>query len=294
VFARLEPKTKFRIAQTLQKHGHVVAMTGDGVNDALALKQADIGIAMGKVGTEVARQSSDIILTDDNFASILKAVEEGRTVFTNTRQSATFLVSTSLAEHATILGTMAIGLPLPLLPTQILWLNLVTDGISGAPLALEPSHRNSMDAKPRKKTENILSLEVLPFILVVISVMALGTLFVFSIFLPEGVDKARTGAFAMMAFTQLFNIFNVRSLHDSVFAIGLLSNRMILYGLLASLILTLGVLYIPFLQNLFHFVSLHPLELLSIFCIASSVLWLGEVYKYVRTYHAYRSRHTNA
>jgi P-type Ca2+ transporter type 2C len=291
VFARLEPKTKLRIAKVLQAHGHVVAMTGDGVNDALALKQADIGIAMGKVGTEVARQSSDIVLTDDNFASILKAVEEGRTVFTNTRQSATFLVSTNLAEHATMFCTMVMGLPLPLLPTQILWLNLVTDGVTGAPLAVEPSHSDSMSQKPRKKKENILSSEVLPFILLVVSVMACGTIYVFSLLLPEGLDKARTGAFAVMAFTQLFNIFNVRSLRDSVFAIGLWSNKMITYGLLASIALTLGVLYIPFLQGIFRFESLHVFELLSIVAISSSVLWLGEVYKFLRARHEHR-RHS--
>ncbi len=282
VFARLEPKTKLRIARALQGDGEIVAMTGDGVNDALALKQADIGIAMGKVGTDVARQSSDIVLTDDNFASIIDAVAEGRTVFTNTRQTATFLVSTSFAEHATILGTMFMGLPLPLLPTQILWLNLVTDGAAGAPLSLEPGHPDILKERPRKRNENILSLDVVPFLIVVVGVMAAGTLYVFTQFLSEGIDKARTGAFAVMAFTQFFNMFNVRSLRESVFRIGLFSNRVVVYALGFSLVATGCVLYLPFFQRVFHFVSLSFVEMAMIIGLSSFVLWLGEVYKFVR------------
>ncbi len=282
VFARLEPKTKLRIAQALQKDGQVVAMTGDGVNDALALKQADIGIAMGKAGTDVARQSSDLVLTDDNFATIINAVEEGRTVFTNTRQSAMFLTSTNFGEHATILTTMALGLPLPLLPTQILWLNLVTDGTVGIPLALEKSHRNVLKEKPKKKNENILSLEIIPFIAVVVSVMTVGTVLVFSLFLPEGVDKARTGAFAVMSFTQLFNMLNLRAMHDSLFSIGLFSNKKALVALGVAFLLMGMVMYMPFFQKVFNFVSLSVIEMLGIFILSSFVLWFGELYKLVR------------
>jgi P-type Ca2+ transporter type 2C len=282
VFARLEPKTKLRIARSLQASNQVVAMTGDGVNDALALKQADIGIAMGKVGTDVARQSSDIVLTDDNFATIIKAVEEGRTVFTNTRQSAAFLISTNFAEHATILSTMAMGLPLPLLPTQILWLNLVTDGTAGAPLALEPSHSEVLLEKPRKKKENILGLEIIPFFLTVVSVMVVGTVFIFHYFLPEGIDKARTGAFAVMAFTQFFNMLNVRSLRYSLFAIGLFSNKAAIIALGFAVPITLVALYTPFFQHIFRFETLSMVELLVIIAISSNVLWFGELYKAVR------------
>ena len=282
VFARLEPKTKLRIARSLQAADQVVAMTGDGVNDALALKQADIGIAMGKVGTDVARQSSDIVLTDDNFASIINAVEEGRTVFTNTRQSATFLISTNFAEHATILSTMAMGLPLPLLPTQILWLNLVTDGTAGAPLALEPSHHEVLNEKPRKKKENILGLEIIPFFITVVSVMVVGTVFIFQYFLPEGIDKARTGAFAVMAFTQFFNMLNVRSLRDSLFVIGFFSNKAAAAALAIAVPITFMALYTPFFQQLFRFETLSFIEIVVIIAIASNVLWFGEIYKYIR------------
>jgi P-type Ca2+ transporter type 2C len=283
IFARLEPKTKLRILQTLQSQGHIVAMTGDGVNDALALKQADIGIAMGMGGTDVARQSSDIILTQDNFASIIHAIREGRTVFSNTRRAATFLISTSFAEHATILGTMFMGLPLPLLPAQILWLNLVTDGTAGIPLALEPSRNDVLLQKPRKKEENILDYRSIPFLLVVVSVMFTGTIFVFSYFLMEGgEDKARTGAFAVMAFTQIFNMLNVRSLNESLFKVGFWSNRAIIYALMISFALTVSALYLPFFQNIFKFVSLSITEVLGIIALSSCVLWFGELYKFLR------------
>lgn len=282
IFARLEPKTKLRISKAFQSQGHIVAMTGDGVNDALALKQADIGIAMGQGGTDVARQSSDIILTQDNFASIIHAIREGRTVFSNTRRSATFLVTTSLAEHATILGTMVAGLPLPLLPTQILWLNLVTDGTAGVPLALEPSRDDVLKKKPRKKEENILDYQSIPFLLLVVTVMFAGTFLVFTMFLPGGEDKARTGAFAVMAFTQIFNVLNVRSLHDSLFTVGLWTNRPIIYAFVFSFVLTIGALYIPFTQNIFKFVSLTAGELIGIILLSSCVLWFGEVYKFAR------------
>lgn len=283
VFARLEPKTKLRIAEMLQRSGETVAMTGDGVNDALALKQADIGIAMGRVGTDVARQSADLILTDDNFATIVNAIEEGRTVFINTRQAATFLTSTSFGEHATILTTMFMGLPLPLLPTQILWLNLVTDGVAGVPLALEPSHRDVLKEKPRKPKENILSFEVIPFMVVMVSVMTLGTVSVFVLFLEGGIDKARTGAFAIMSFTQLFNMLNVRSLRESLFTIGVLSNKKTLVAFGISLVLMGFVMYVPMLQRVFSFVSLAWWEVLGIFVLSSCVLWFGEMYKLVRS-----------
>jgi len=282
IFARLTPKTKLRIVETLQKQGEIVAMTGDGVNDAPALKKADIGISMGIIGTDVARESSDIILADDNFVSIVNAVEEGRIIFNNTRRSSFFLITTNFAEVLTLISTLFLGLPLPLLPTQILWLNLVTDTGSGLGLSLEPGHKGMIEEKPRKKEENILSKDVIPFLLLVVIIMILATVSCFYYFLPQGIEKARTGAFIVMSLTQLFNALNMRSLRKSIFELGFLSNKYIIIGLLASFILMLSVIYLPFFQNIFRFTYLNYKELLAITFIASFVLWLGELYKFVK------------
>ncbi len=279
VFARLTPNMKLRIAEALQAKGQVIAMTGDGVNDAPALKKADIGIAMGIAGTDVARESADMVLADDNFASIVNAIEEGRTVFINTRQASTFLITTNFAENVTIICTMLMGLPLPLITTQILWLNLVTDGVSGTPLAFEPVHKGVLDEGVRDRSENILNKTMAPFLVLIVGLMTLGTVAVFSLLLDEGIEKARTGAFAVMAFTQVFNVFNMRSLKHSVFEIGFFGNKYLLWGVLASFVLTLTVLYLPWLQHVFTFVSLDISELLLIIGFSSLVLWFGEIYK---------------
>ena len=282
VFARLTPSMKLKIAEVLQKKGEIVAMTGDGVNDAPAIKKADIGISMGIIGTDIARESSDMVLADDNFISIVNAIEEGRIVFTNTRNASSFLITTNFAEDATIIAALSLGLPLPLLPTQILWLNLVTDGVTDVALAVEPSHGNVIKEKPRKAKENILSKEIIPLLILMVGVMAIAALIIFKVYLPQGIEKARTGAFLIMAFTQLFNFLNMRSLKKSVFKIGLFSNKFANWALLASFVLSLAVVYLPFLQNIFNFVSLSLIDVLIIILISSSVFWLGELYKLIK------------
>jgi len=281
VFSRLTPNMKLRIVETLQEQGHVVAVTGDGVNDAPALKKADIGIAMGLIGTDVARASSEVVLADDNFASIVDAIEQGRIVFVNTRQAATFLVTTNFAEDLTIIGALLLGLGLPLLATQILWLNLVTDGVSDVALATEPGHGSVLNEPPRKKEENVLSKEIIPFLLLMVSIMVIVTLAIFNAYLPQGKEKARTGAFVVMAFTQLFNVLNMRSLRSSVFSIGFFSNKNIVASLLTSIILLFMIIYIPFFQEVFGFKSLSLIELLTIVLLSSLVFWFGELYKFV-------------
>lgn len=286
VFARLSPGMKLRIAETLQEDGHIVAMTGDGVNDAPALKRADVGFAMGKTGTDVAREAAGIVLADDNFATIVSAIEEGRRVFENTKKSSTFLITTSFAEHVTILTTLVLGFPLPLLATQILWLNLVTATPSGVPLALEPSHGFLMKRRPRKASENILSEDIFAMLLIVVVVMASATVFVFALLLPYGVDVARTGAFIVMSSTQLFNILNMRSSRLSIFQIGLFSNRAIVWAVGAVMSLQVIIFTIPAMRSIFHFAALSFANWVFIIIISSSVLWFGELYKLVR-YKAY-------
>jgi len=282
VFARLTPKMKLRITEELQRQGEVVAVTGDGVNDALALKKADIGISMGKIGTDVARQSSEIILADDNFASIVKAIEEGRIVFSNARKASSFLITTNFAEHVTIIGSLSIGLPLPLLPTQILWLNLVTEGLPDVALAAEPGHGHVLKEAPRTEDTDILSRSIIPFVLLMAGVMAVLSIAVFFWLLPDGLEKARAGVFSVMAWTQLFNVFNMRSTYYSAFTIGFFTNKYLIGAFVISALLLIVALYVPWFQNIFQFASLGVGEFIITMILSSSVFWLGEIYKIVR------------
>jgi len=278
VFARVTPDMKKKIAEELQRQGHLIAMTGDGVNDVPALNQADVGIAMGRIGTDLARESSDIVLVDDNFVSIVNAVEEGRNIFRNVRSSSGFLVTTSVAENFTIIGSIAMFLPLPLMPTQILWLNLVTDGIAGVPLALEPKRGDVMKESPRSRKEQILSKQVIAFVLFNGLIMTTIALSVFLYFL-EDTAKAQTAVFTVLAFSQLFNVLNMRSLVQSIGTVGLFTNRYVIWGIAFSALAQLAVLQVPLLQDLLHFVSLSALEFITLIFLASIVLVTGEIYK---------------
>lgn len=280
VFARVTPNMKLKLVETLQEQGETVAMTGDGINDAPALKKADIGIAMGVTGTDVARESSSMVLADDNFVSIVSAVEEGRTVFINTRNSSSFLITTNFAETVSIITSLVLGFPLPLLATQILWLNMVTDTTSAGALAFEPPQRGVLEEPPKKKDENILSKEIIPFMIMMTIIMAILTITVFKYFnINFGVDKARTGAFAVMAFTQLFNFINMRSLKNSIFKIGFFSNKLVPISFVISMALLGMVMYVPFFQNIFRFVNLSLIEISIIFVLSSTVFFAGEIYK---------------
>jgi len=286
VFARLTPHMKLRIAKTLQdKRGAIIAMTGDGVNDAPAVKQADIGIAMGISGTDVTKEAGEIILADDNFASIVNAIEEGRIVFTNTRQASSFLITTNFAEFATLISSILIFSNIPLLPTHILWLNLVTDGTAGFPLAAEPGHGNILKEPPRNKKENILSIEILPFFVLMTVIMATASLFVFNLFYHGGegdIEKGRAAVFTVMAFTQLFNALNMRSLRESVFKIGFFSNKYIIIAILVAAGLQIMVIETPFFRDLFEFAPLTLKEMVSFIALSSTVFIFGEIYKFIR------------
>jgi Ca2+-transporting ATPase len=283
VFARLTPIMKLRIAEVLQSKGELIAMTGDGVNDAPTLKKADIGISMGIMGTDVARSASQIVLTDDNFSSIVKAVEQGRIVFKNARNASFFLVTTNFAEITTLLTTIAFGFPVPLTATQILWLNLVTDGACGIALSVEESHKDVLKDKPIDRKENILTKEIVPFLLIMMTLMATLSVLTFKYYVhEEGIDKARTAVFVIMAFTQLFNSLNMRALRRSVFEIGLFSNKYLNLGIIVSIILILLIIETPGIQDIFSFDTVYLGEFLILFALSSLVLVAGEIYKWFR------------
>ncbi len=281
IFARMTPMAKTRLARLLQSRGKVVAMTGDGVNDAPALKQADIGISMGKNGTDVAREASDIILLDDNFSTIVAAIEEGRTQLRNIRRTSFFYITTNLAQTLTLILFMFLGFPLPLLPKQILWLNLVTAGITDIALAMEPAHDDVMSTPPKPKKEPILNTQVIPYLGIISTSIMLLTYFFFVQFQDADIQKARAAVFSILAISQLFCVLNMRSLRGSVFSIGIFSSHSVNLALLFSFILLLAVLYIPALAQLFEFHPLHVGEFLFIFVAASIVFWLSESYKFV-------------
>ncbi|MGM0579568.1 MAG: cation-translocating P-type ATPase [Bacteroidota bacterium] len=282
VFARLTPNVKLKIAERLQAMGELIAMTGDGVNDAPALKRADVGVAMGIMGTDVARDASQVVLADDNFSTIVAAVEEGRIVFKNARQTSFFLVTTSFAEITTLITLVFLGLPMALTATQILWLNLVTDGVCDIALATEGGQKDVLKNKPVRKKEKILNASVLPFILIMTVIMTILSLIVYFYYLPEGIEKARTTVFIIMAFTQLFNLYNMRSLKKSVFNIGFFSNKYINIAILVSILIQIIIIEVPFFEKIFSFQPVSALEFIVLVAMASLVLWSGELYKFIR------------
>ena len=257
VFARVEPIQKLRIVNAMKSKGYTVAVTGDGVNDGPALRAADIGIAMGIKGTDVAREASDMVLTNDNFASIVAAVEEGRVIFSNIRRSVFYLLSTNVGEILTWTLAIIAGIPLPIVAVQILWINLVTDGVCAIPLGLEPKHRNVLEEPPRRKKAGIVYSSMLWRIAFIALFMALGTFFIFRWELPRvGLEEARTIAFSMLVAFQWFNALNARSDQESLFKLGLRSNRLLLGGIGLAVLLQVMVIYAPPFQKLFYTVPL--------------------------------------
>jgi Ca2+-transporting ATPase len=282
VFARVSPQVKLRIAQNLQGKNYLIGMTGDGVNDAPALKSADVGIAMGQRGTDVARDASQIVLSDDNFASIVNAIKEGRIVFRNVRQTSFFLITTNFASTLTLIAAIAIGFTYPLMPTQILWINLVTDGIMDISLATEPDHGDIMEQKPLKKGEPILNKQIFPYLLIIAPVMVVLALLVFDYYRGDSVEKARTGVFLVVAMTQVFNAFNLRSLRRSAFSIGFFKNKWLILAFFVSILLQIAAIKLPFLMNIFHFRDLPWADMFVIMAMSSLVFIFGEGYKLLK------------
>ena len=258
VYARVAPAHKLRIVQQLIKQGEVVAVTGDGVNDAPALKAAHIGVAMGRTGTDVAKEAADIVLSDDNFASIVAAVREGRIVYDNIKKVTIFLVSCGLGELLTIIACMLAGLHLPYLPAQILWLNLVTNGFQDVALAFEPGEKDVLSRKPRPSRERILSALMIQRTLLMGSILGFGTFIVYYLELASGVpvDSARSVALTTMVFFQFYQAMNCRSETLSIFEMHPLSNPFLFVSMIGAFFAHLAVLYVPALQYVFRTVPL--------------------------------------
>jgi Ca2+-transporting ATPase len=289
VFARVSPEHKVRIVRALRANGQVVAMTGDGVNDAPALKQADIGVAMGITGTDVAKETADMVLTDDNYKSIVSAIEQGRIIYSNIRKFVFFLLSCNTAEIAVIFLAILFRLPSPLSPIQLLWLNLITDGAPALALGMEKGDPDIMDQPPRPPSEPIINRDMMFGIIVQTVVKTAGTLGAFIIGLrmfpvPAGEVNliAETMAFITLAFSELMRAFTSRSERILLFKLGIFSNRSMNWAVLISALLLLGVIYLPFMQPIFdtfpltleHWTIILPLAILPAIAAELTKLYL--------------------
>ena len=283
VYARTAPEQKLRVVNRLKARGHIVAVTGDGVNDAPALRAADIGVSMGITGTDVSKETADMVLADDNFATIFAAIEEGRVVFENIRKAIFFLLSTNAGEVLAVLVALIGGLPVPLLPVQILWMNLVTDSAPVIGLGFEPGEREFLLRPPRHPKSEMLSRVLELRILLVSGLMAVGTVGLFALELSSGVslETARTMAFTTLVMFQIFNALNARSENQSVFS-RLLTNRILVAGLLSSILLQLGVIYTPGVQEVMQTAPLTAYEWGLVVGISLSVLVVIEIEKLIR------------
>ncbi|MDY6869104.1 MAG: HAD-IC family P-type ATPase [Actinomycetota bacterium] len=273
VFARVSPEQKLRLVKALQQKGHVVAMTGDGVNDAPALRQANIGVAMGRGGTEVAKDAADMVLTDDNFATIEAAVEEGRGVFDNLTKFITWTLPTNIAEGLVILVAIALGAVLPILPTQILWINMTTAVALGLMLAFEPKEAGIMTRPPRDPAQPLLTRALMGRILLVSTLLVAGSWWLFEWELAHGAEvaEARTAALNLFVVVEAFYLFSCRSLTRSAWRIGLFTNRWLIVGVTVQAVAQVAITYLPAMNAVFETAPLDTGAWLRIFGIATAV-----------------------
>ena len=282
IFARVTPADKLRIVTILQNQNLVVAMTGDGVNDAPALKKADIGIAMGQRGTDVAKGAADLILLDDNFATIIKAVKEGRRQYDNIKKFVTYLLSSNTGEVLLILLNIVTGGPLVLLPVQILWMNLVTDGMTAVALGVEPAEKDVMQRPPRAINAPFLERRNILMILFLGSYIAIGGLWIFHHYLAtHDVALAQTVAFTTVVILEKMNVFNFRSLRWPMYKVGFFTNPWLLLAWSVTVGLQIAAVYFPPLQKMLHTVPLGLEEWGLIFAIAIPIFLIMELYKII-------------
>ena len=284
VFARIEPQQKLDIVESLQRHGHFVAVSGDGANDAPALRAAQVGVAMGKSGTDVARETAELIITDDNFSSMVAGVEEGRIAYTNVSNVIFLLVSTGMAELVLFTLALITGLPLPLVAVQLLWLNLVTNGIQHIALAFEPAMGDELKRPPRAPQEPIFNRIMIERVVISALVMGFVAFYVFQWLLTQGysIDQARNGTLLLMVLFENIHVFNCRSESRSVFGHSPFRNRILLFGTLAAQLIHIGAMYTPWIKDVLHIEPVTLEQWLELLLMAFSVLLVMELHKLYR------------
>ncbi len=279
VFARVTPSDKLRVIEAYKRRGETIAMTGDGVNDALSLVAADIGVAMGKIGTEVAREASDIILLDDKFGNIVNAAEEGRNIFLTIKKAVLFLLSTNVTGPLLVVFAIILQIPIPFTPIQIIWLNLVTDTFLVVAMAFDAKENNLLKEKFVKPSKYIVDKLMSIRILLIAGVMIFMTLWLFNQYLEVDIRKALTISLTLLTVFHLYNIFNVRSVKDSVFSIKKNGNKYMTMGILAVLILHIFAIYNPFMQGILNTTALNFFDWMIILIAGSSIIVVEEIRK---------------